>query len=106
MVQKLGKEFQLSLWAKSRSLFLPNDSDLFLQIISPCNMALSQDRKNLTWIGYLGQTVPSGNFIDGPVCANNHGEIITRKAMCGFSDIQTRHEVCKVSGSARKIKNK
>lgn len=97
MVQKLGKEFQLSLWAKSRSLFLPDVSDLILEIISPCNLALPKDRKNMTWVGYLGQTVPSGNFIDGPICVNNHGEIVTRRARCGLSDLrQISHEVCKV----------
>ena len=91
MVQKLGNEFQLSRWAKSRSLFLPNDFDLALEIISPCNMALPQDRKNMTWIGYLGQTVPSGNFIDGPICVNNHGDIVTRRARCGVSDSRPIH---------------
>ena len=94
MVQKLGKEFQLSLWAKSRSLFLPNVSDLFLEILSPCNMAMPLDRQNITWIGYLGQTVPSGNFIGGPICLNNYGEIVTRRASCGLPDLSPiRYEV-------------
>lgn len=94
MVEILGNEFQLSRWAKSRSLFLPSDSELVLEIISPCNMVLPQDRQNTTWIGYLGQTVPSGNFIDGPICVNNHGAIVTRTARCGLSDLRpTPHEV-------------
>lgn len=83
MVQKLGKQFHLSSWAKSRSLFLPNDNfELFLDTISPCNMALPKDGNNVTWIGYMGQTVTSGNFVGGPVCLDNHGDIITRS--CGL----------------------
>ena len=49
-------------------------------------MALPQDRNNLTWVGYLGQTVPSGNFIDGPICVDNRGDIITRS--CGLPDLR------------------
>ena len=86
MAQKLSSQFQLSIWAKSRALFLSNDSEMLLEIISPCNMALPQDRNNLTWIGYLGQTVPSGNFIDGPICVDNRGDIITRS--CGLPDLR------------------
>ncbi|XP_032782600.2 LOW QUALITY PROTEIN: uncharacterized protein LOC116920568 [Daphnia magna] len=94
MVQKLGKQFQLSRWAKSRSLYLPNDNfELLLDTISPCNMALPNDSNNVTWVGYLGQTVTSGNFIGGPVCIDNHGDIITRS--CGMPEIYPfQHQTC------------
>lgn len=84
MVQRLGKEFPMSVWAESRSLFL--SSGLNLEIISPCNMALPQDRNNVTWVGYLGQTVPSGNFIEGPICVDNRGDVITRS--CGLANLR------------------
>lgn len=87
MAQKLGQYFELSHWAKSRSLFLPKGNfDLLLDVISPCNMALPQDRGNITWTGYLGQTVPSGNFIGEPICVDNRGDIITRS--CGLPDLR------------------
>lgn len=84
MVVKLGRRFQLSTWAKNRSLILPNGSDLLVETISPCNMELPQDRGNITWIGYLGQTVPSNNFIGGSICVDSQGEMITRS--CGLPD--------------------
>ena len=87
MAQKLGQQFQLSHWAKGRSLSLPKgNSDLVLELISPCNMALPQDRGNITWTGYLGQTVPSGNFIGEPICVDNRGAIITRS--CGLHELR------------------
>lgn len=87
MAQKLGQQFQLSHWAKGRSLSLPKgNSDLVLELISPCNMALPQDRGNITWTGYLGQTVPSGNFIGEPICVDNRGAIITRS--CGLPELR------------------
>lgn len=88
--QKCGHQFDLSGWAKRRSLLLPNGSDLRVALISPCNLALPQDRQNVTWIGYLGQTVSSGNIIDGPICVNRHGDVITRS--CGLPT-SIRYEV-------------
>lgn len=56
-------------------------------------MALPQDYNNVTWVGYLGQTVPSGNFIDGPICVDNQGDIITRS--CGLAELpQNQYQVC------------
>lgn len=78
MALKLGKQFQLTRWAINRSLFLPNSTDLLFELISPCNMALPQDEKNLTWIGYNGQIVPSGNLIGGPICIDKSGMVVTR----------------------------
>lgn len=85
MVHKLGAGlFGLSSWAKNRSLLLPSGSDLLVETISPCNMALPQDRNtNTSWIGYLGQIVPSNNFIGGPICLDRTGEVVTRS--CGLS---------------------
>ncbi len=55
MAQKLGfKRFLLSRWAQNRSLILPDGSDLKLELVSPCNAALPQDRNNnITWYKLL-----------------------------------------------------
>lgn len=91
MAQRLGSLFPLSEWAEDRSLFL--SEGLYLDVISPCNMVVSQNRQNLSWVGYLGQIVPSGNFIDGPICVDRQGDIITRS--CGRPDSQsTSNQVC------------
>lgn len=82
MVSKLGRRFELSGWARNRSLLIPNGLDLVLDTISPCNMAMDQDTKNVSWVGYLGQTVPSGNLIGGPICVDRHGDVVTRT--CGL----------------------
>ncbi len=98
MAQKLGQHFQLSQWAKDGSLFLPKgSSDLILEMISPCNMALPEDRGNITWTAYLGQTVPSGNFIGEPICVDSRGAIITRS--CGLPALRPIRFQVKVTNS-------
>ena len=82
LVSKLGTRFELSGWARNRSLLIPNGSDLLLDTISPCNMAMDQDTKDVSWVAYLGQTVPSGNLIGGPICVDRQGDVITRS--CGL----------------------
>lgn len=90
MAQRLGSHFQLSTWAKKNSIYLYND--MHLEVISPCNMALPQDQNsNISWIGYLGQTVPSGNFIGEPICVDEHGDVIVRS--CGIPERPVRFQV-------------
>lgn len=84
MAQIIGPYIRLSSWAEERSLFL--SKGLYLELISPCNLASTQSHSNLTWFGYLGQIVPSGNFNDGPVCVDSRGDIITRS--CGRQELK------------------
>ncbi len=87
MAQKLGPGlFQLSRWAQERSLLKNSNKspELTLDLISPCNNALPEDRyTNNSWIGYPGQVVPSNNFIGGPICLDENGDMITRS--CGLN---------------------
>ena len=81
-------QFQLSNWAKKNAIYLLNDIEL--EIISPSNMGLPQDG-NTTWNGYLGQTVPSGNFFGDPIFIDQRGDVITRS--CGVPERPVRYQV-------------
>lgn len=86
MAQKLGPGvFPLSYWAEEHRLLDKryNSPELLLDLISPCNNALPEDRfTNNSWIGYPGQVVPSNNFIGGPICLDRNGDMIIRS--CGL----------------------
>ena len=55
---------------------------LTLNPVSPCDMKSPEDGADVTWIGYSGQLVPSGNLIDGPICVDEQDQVVTRS--CGL----------------------